>query len=103
MTFTKEQKERYDELGYATVDKPHVGVHFDEFPKVYFRPSMFPVGHVTDTKGGQVCLNIKEARKYAKQQYERLITKELNTLYAHKETINDMDFREYDDNEDMGK
>lgn len=97
MTLTKEQQDRYDQMGYAKADNPHVAVHFDEFPKVYFTPSMFPVGHEVDYSGGKVCKTLKEARKYAASQYERLITQELNKLYAGKEEINTMEFRVYDD------
>lgn len=97
MTLSKEQQERFDTLGFAKADKPHVAVHFDEFPRVYFTPSTFPVGRELDFKGGKVCLNLKEARKYANQQYERLVTQELNKLYKAKEEIATMEFRVYED------
>lgn len=102
MALTAAQQEKFDKMGYAKPGTQHVAVYFDEFPKVYFLPSMFPVGHETDFKGGKVCLNLKEARKYANQQYERLITKEINRLYQGKAEIGTMEFREYDDDQDQG-
>lgn len=65
----------------------NVAVHMSGFPNVSFESTMLPLGHVIDDKGGKVCHNIKEARKYASQQFERLITERLNDLYAHKNEI----------------
>ena len=66
---------------------PNVAVHMKDFPIVSFSESMLPVGRVVDDKGGKVCHNVKEARKYAGQQFERLITKSLNNLYEQKNVI----------------
>lgn len=65
----------------------NVAVHMAEFPTVSFESTTLPIDFVIDEKGGKVCKNLKEAKKYAGQQYERLITQELNRLYTLKENI----------------
>lgn len=65
----------------------NVAVHLSDFPEVSFKATDLPVDAVIDDKGGKVCKNIKEARKYAGQQFERLITKSIAELYSHKDKI----------------
>lgn len=67
--------------------KTPVAVHFSAFPTVEFKETEAPVGTSLDDKGGKVCLNLKEARKYAGSQFERLITAEITTLYKHKQAL----------------
>lgn len=69
------------------VELSNVAVRMDKFPTVSFESTTLPVDFVMDEKGGKVCKNLKEAKKYAGQQYERLITQEINRLYSLKENI----------------
>lgn len=71
--------------------KPHtpVEVRMSGFPHITFHDTALPVDSMVDDKGGKVCKNLKEAKKYAGQQFERLITQELNMLYAFKKNIAD--------------
>lgn len=64
-----------------------VEVRMSAFPVVSFHDTTLPVNSVVDDKGSKVCKNLKEAKIYANQQYERLITQELNRLYTLKENI----------------
>lgn len=67
--------------------KAPIAVHFSAFPIVEFKETEDPVGTRLDDKGGKVCLNLKEARKYAGSQFERLITAEILALYKHKQAL----------------
>lgn len=96
MSFTPDQREQLDNHGYNTDGTPNVGVHFGKFPDIHFELSLLPVGHELDKKGGKVCSNLKEAREYATQQFNRLITQEHIRLYAKKAEIETMDVRVHD-------
>lgn len=74
-------------IGYGTKKHPHVAVHFDLFPHVYFQDTTWRVGMSIDKRGGKVCQDMEQAQAYALEQFDVLEKEELAKLSRFKEMI----------------
>lgn len=74
-------------LGYGTMSNPHVSVHFDMFPHVYFKESRFREGTTVDDKGGKVFTTKEDAQEYAIKQFDALVEQENKKLEKFRHLI----------------
>ncbi|MBC9705808.1 MAG: hypothetical protein H9W81_12725 [Enterococcus sp.] len=74
-------------LGFGTPDHPHVAVHFDLFPAVYFTPTDLHVNTTIDMKGGKVFVDIDSAKAYALKHFDKLVDEEIMRLHKAKTLI----------------
>lgn len=76
-----------ERIGFGTPEHPHVSVHFDMFPYVYFGETAFRVGTTVDEKGGKVFADVESAKAYALNQFDVLMQQEVNRLTLFKNLI----------------
>lgn len=74
-------------LGFGTPDHPHVAVHFDLFPAVYFTPTNLHVNTTVDMRGGKVFADIVTAKSYALGHFDKLVDEEVSRLRRAKNLI----------------
>lgn len=74
-------------LGFGTPDHPHVAVHFDLFPAVYFTPTSLHINTTVDMRGGKVFSDIDSAKTYALGQFDKLVNEEISKLQRAKNLI----------------
>ena len=86
-------------LGYGTDANPHVSVHFDLFPHVYFRRCRFIVGTTVDNNGGIVCEDLKSAKEYALTQFDELTKKEMAKLEKFRHLIPNSDLSKFSEDD----
>lgn len=76
-----------EKIGFGTPENPHISVHFDMFPYVYFGETAFRVGTTVDEKGGKVFGDMASAKEYAAKQFDVLMQAEVNRLTMFKNLI----------------
>lgn len=74
-------------LGFGTPDHPHVAVHFDLFPAVYFTPTNLHLNTTIDMRGGRVFGDMVAAKAYAMEHFDKLVTEEMKRLMRAKTLI----------------
>jgi hypothetical protein len=88
-------------LGYGTPENPHVSVHFDMFPHVYFTECRFRAGTTVDDKGGKVFETREEAEAYAVTHFDDLVAKEMEKLDKFKSLIPKARVIKFEEQDDM--
>lgn len=76
-----------ERIGYGTAKHPHVSVHFDLFPYVYFGETSHRVGTTIDEKGGTVRPNMESAKEYALKHFDELMEIEIQKMESFKSRI----------------
>lgn len=74
-------------LGFGTPDHPHVAVHFDLFPAVYFTPTNLHLNTTIDLRGGKVFADMETAKTYALNHFDELVEDEIARLRRAKNLI----------------
>lgn len=74
-------------IGFGTEENPHVAVHFDLFPAVYFTRTMLKANTTIDMRGGKVFADMASAKAYALEHFDTLVQEEMNRLHKAKSLI----------------